>query len=217
MEKVKSILKYIKKEYIDFPLYLITHPIQGYTEFKTEKKAKMSVAIVMLLLAGLVSILSYQYTGPVLNVNDQSQFNSVALLIYTIVPIILGAIGNWSVTTLMDGKGKMKEIFMMLSYSYFPVIVLGTFGMIASNFVTLEESQLVTLVIVLGYAFMAFMIFTGLLTLHEFGLGKTVGSIFMTLVSICIILFLALLIFDLSQQVYGFLFSLYEEIMARFL
>ena len=48
------------------------------------------------------------------------------------------------------------------------------------------------------------------------GIFKTFATIFATLLATCVIAFVALLIFDLSQQIYGFLHSLYQEIVTRF-
>jgi hypothetical protein len=116
----------------------------------------------------------------------------------------------------MNGKGKMGEIFKMGCYSYFPVIICGLIGVIASNFVTEDEAMLVTLVYIIGYALMAYMIFMGLVCLHEYGIVKTFATVFVTLIATCVLAFVALLIFDLSQQIYGFLYSLYNEIVTRF-
>jgi hypothetical protein len=116
----------------------------------------------------------------------------------------------------MNGKGKMKEIFMMGCYSYFPVIITGIIGVIASNFVTEDEALLVTLLYIIGYFLMAYMIFMGLICLHEYGILKTFATIFATIIATCIIAFVALLIFDLSQQIYGFVYSLYKEIVTRY-
>ncbi len=213
---MKKFLKTILEDYLKFPLRIMSHPVLAYNEFKEEKKAKMSVAIVMLLLASIVSMLQYVYTGPVLNVNDPTKFNSITTIIYTMSPVIILSIANWSVTTLMNGKGKMGEIFKMGCYSYFPVIICGIIGVIASNFVTEDEAMLVTLVYIIGYALMAYMIFMGLICLHEYGIVKTFATVLVTLVATCVIAFVALLIFDLSQQIYGFLYSLYNEIVTRF-
>ena len=80
---MKQFFKNIVEDYIKFPLRIMSHPVLAYTEFKEEKKAKMSVAIVMLILASIVSMLQYVYTGPVLNVNDPTKFNSITTIIYT--------------------------------------------------------------------------------------------------------------------------------------
>ncbi len=216
LAKVKKLLKNIYADYVQFPVRIMSHPVQAYTEFKEDKKAKMSVGLIMLLLASVVSMVKYLYTGPVLNVNDPTKFNSLTTIIYTICPVIVLSIANWSVTTLMNGKGKMKEIFMMGCYSYFPVIITGIIGVIASNFVTEDEALLVTLLYIIGYFLMAYMIFMGLICLHEYGILKTFATIFATVIATCIIAFVALLIFDLSQQIYGFVYSLYKEIVTRY-
>ncbi|MBQ8292894.1 MAG: YIP1 family protein [Bacilli bacterium] len=213
---MKKFFKQILADYVKFPLRIMSHPVQAYTEFKEDKKAKMSVAIMMLIIASVVSMIQYVYTGPVLNTNDPTKFNSLTTVIYTMCPVIILSVANWSITTLMNGKGKMGEIFMMGCYSYFPVIVCGIIGVIASNFVTEDEAMLVTLVYIIGYALMAYMIFMGLICLHEYGIIKTFATIILTALATCVIAFVALLIFDLSQQIYGFVYSLYKEIVTRF-
>lgn len=213
---MKKFFRQILQDYVKFPLRIMSHPVQAYTEFKEDKKAKMSVAIIMLIIASIVSMIQYLYTGPVLNVNDPTKFNSLTTIIYTMCPVIILSVANWSITTLMNGKGKMGEIFMMGCYSYFPVIVCGIIGVIASNFVTEDEAMLVNLVYIIGYALMAYMIFMGLICLHEYGIIKTFATILLTILATCVIAFVALLIFDLSQQIYGFLYSLYKEIVTRF-
>ncbi len=213
---MKNLFKQILSDYVLFPLRIMSHPVQAYTEFKEDKKAKMSVAIVMLLIASIVSMIQYVYTGPVLNVNDPTKFNSITTIIYTVCPVIILSVANWSITTLMNGKGKMGEIFMMGCYSYFPVIICGIIGVVASNFVTEDEAMLVNLVYIIGYALMVYMIFMGLICLHEYGIFKTFATIFLTAVATCVIAFVALLVFDLSQQIYGFLYSLYKEIVTRY-
>lgn len=199
-----------------FPLYLITHPIQGYTEFKTEKKAKLSVAIFILILFVLEEIVAYKYLGPVINKNNPQKFNSLEILAYSVGPVILLTVSNWSVTTLMDGKGKMKEIFMLCCYSLFPVVILGFLHIGLSNVMIADEEQLILVLKIISWFLTAYMAFMGLVVVHEYSIFKTIASIILTVVAACVIMFVCLLIFDLVEQIYGFIYSLYDEIAARY-
>ena len=215
-KKIKGKLGVFFNDVVKFPIYIITHPIQGYNEFKVEKKAKMYAAIAILVAYVLVQIFAYNYTGPVVNKNNPHDFNSIKIIIFGVLPVILIAVANWSITSLFDGKGKMKEIFMMICYSYFPLVVCGILRMILSNFVTTDEVLFLTIIDIVGYVGTGYMVFMGLVVIHEYGIFKTVISVLGTVLAILIILFMALLIFDLSSQIYGFLYSLYKEIVSRY-
>lgn len=223
-EKCRSFLvsakKWLKKFYDEvfrFPGYIISHPVQGWQEFKQEKRGKMSVAITIILLYVVMRMLEYKYTGPVLNTNNPHIFNSITILVYGVMPPILLSVANWSVTTLMDGKGKMKEIFMMICYSFFPVMLIGFFNIILSNFVTEDEAQFILILNIIAWALTAYMALTGLIGIHEYGLGKMLWSVVATVIATAIIVFIALLLFNLAEQIYAFFYSLYEEIATRYM
>lgn len=203
-------------ETIAYPMYILTHPIQGFTEFKNEKKAKMWAAISILVLYVLMEIFAYQYEGIITNKNNPEKFNSLQIIIYGVIPPVVLAIANWSVTTLLDGKGRMKEIFMMICYSLVPTMLIGYLNILLSNVLTLDEAQFITLLNIIGWVLTGFMVFMGLVVIHEYGMGKTLWSIILTILAALIIAFIALLIFDLAQQIYGFVYSLYKEITTRY-
>lgn len=217
MKKVGSALKKFYDETFRFPLYILSHPVQGWQEFKQEKRGKLSVALVILLLYVIMRMLEYKYTGPVLNVNNPHKFNSIQILIYGIMPAILLSVANWSVTTLMDGKGKMMEIFKMICYSFFPIMVFGFVNIIISNFVTEDEAQFVLIIKILAWTLTGYMALTGLIGIHEYGLGKVLASVFATVIAAAIIAFIALLLFNLAEQVYAFFYSLYDELVTRYM
>lgn len=214
---LKHGLKKFYKEVICFPAYILTHPIAGWTEFKNEKRGKMSVSITIILLYVVMKMLEYKYQGPVMNENNPQKFNSITILVYGVLPPILIAVSNWSVTTLMDGKGKMKEIFMMVCYSYLPVMVVGFANIVLSNVVTFDEAQFIEIMSGISWFLTAFMVLTGLLTIHEYGLGKVLLSVIATILAALIIAFIGLLIFNLAEQIYGFIYSFYKEFATRYL
>lgn len=55
-----------------------------------------------------------------------------------LVPVALFCLGNWTITTLMDGKGTMRDIFTVLSYAFVPVILIRVPTAILSNVLTLN-------------------------------------------------------------------------------
>ncbi len=215
--KIWNSIKYFFHETIVVPMHILTHPIQGFTEFKNDKKGKMWVALSILLLYVLMEILAYQYEGIITNKNNPQNFNSIRILIYGILPPVILSIANWSVTTLLDGKGKMKEIFMMICYSLIPSVLIGYLNIALSNVLTSDEAQFITLLNIIGWILTGFMVFMGLVVIHEYGMGKTLWSVILTVLATLIIAFIALLIFDLAQQIYGFVYSLYKEITTRYL
>ena len=213
--KIVQLLKFVREEMIRFPKYILIHPLKGWEEFKRYGKGKMSVAITFVVLAVIVNIMKFQYSGFIVNDISIRDMKSLAQVFYIVGAVGIITIANWSVTTLFDGKGNMKYIFMMICYCLFPYIVCNILGMILSNILTTEEIAIYTLVIALGVAFMIFMFFFGIISIHEYGLAQCLLTILFTIVAALIILFVGILLFDLFQKVYGFLYQIYQEITLR--
>ena len=162
-----------------------------------------------------LNIMEYQYTGFIISQVDITKLNSFKeiALIFAIVLVITFA--NWSVTTLFDGKGNMKEIFMMICYCLYPLIWSTSIGIILSNILTEDEMAVYTLVNVLGVVLLAYMFFFGIISIHEYGLVQCLLTILFTVVAVLIVLFAFLLFFDLFQRMYGFVYTIYREISLR--
>ena len=134
---------------------------------------------------------------------------------YIVGPILLYTFASWACTTILDGKGKLKEIFLMTCYSLFPLAWCSGIALALSNVLTGTELAIYRLIYALGYVLMGYMIFTGMITIHEFGLGKTLFSLILTLVAAIVIVFVILLMYELFQKMFGFLYTLYTEITQR--
>lgn len=212
---VKEKLRYFYREFIKFPAHILAHPLKGFYEFKEEKRAKVSVAITFMIVLVFINILSFQFSGFEVNQNELKDLNSLAEIAYIVAPIILFTIANWSITTLFDGKGKMKEIFLMICYSLYPMIWASVFGLILSNVLTGDELAFYAVSLAIGGFALFYMIFFGMISIHEYGLGKNIITLFFTIIAAAVIVFVLILGYDLFQKMYGFLFQLYEEITLR--
>jgi hypothetical protein len=163
----------------------------------------------------LLNILWLQYAGFEVNDFEIKYLNSIAEITYIVGIVALLTVSNWSVTTLFDGKGKMKDIFLMICYSLYPMIWANIFGIVLSNILTGEEITIYYLIMSLGGLLTGYMVFMGLISIHEYGLGKCLVTILVTLLAASIIIFILLLSFNLFQTVYGFFYQIYQEITLR--
>jgi len=212
---MKTKLKTIYNDYFVFPKYIMGHPFDGYEEFKRYKKGKLSVGLVFILLFAFFRIFSYQYEGFLINPNNPQMLNSLEQIFAALLLLTLFIVGNWSVTTLMEGKGTFKEIIMVTGYALFPVVLIGFPSVVISNFLTLEEMGFYTLMIFISYFLTAWMLFMGILNIHEYGLLKTLLAFIATAISMMVMMFLGLLFFDLIQQIISFVAAIYEELSLR--
>ncbi|MGD9604771.1 MAG: Yip1 family protein [Bacilli bacterium] len=199
------------------PFYLITHPIKGFDEFKREKTSRTDIAIFYLVMMIITQIIAYNENGFLINRQNPDDFNLFLTIALVIFPVLIGTIGNWSSTVLMDGKGTMKEIFHVICYAFFPYVWLGLFSTLISNIITIDEIIFFSFFNGLGAFLLVYMLFFGLMGIHEYGLLKTIFMIIATVVAIAVILFIMLLFLSLIQQVYSYIASVYREFVMRFL
>jgi len=213
---MKTKLKRIWFDYIQFPKYIMFHPFDGFDEFKRYEKGKLSVAIVYIALFAFFRIFSFQNLGFLINPNNPLMLNSLQEIFAVILLLGLFTVGNWSVTTLMEGKGKFKEIVMVTGYALIPLVLIGFPSVILSNFLTLEEMAFYNLLMYIAYLGTAWMLFMGILNIHQYGLAKTLLAFLLTVVAMSVMMFFGLLFFDLIQQFFAFISSIYEEINLRY-
>ncbi|WP_274365100.1 YIP1 family protein [Paenibacillus thermotolerans] len=197
------------------PFYTMLHPYKGFWEMKFEQKGRVKVAFLILLLLALFSIIKRQFSGFVVNYNNLADFNSLNEFKFVLLPFVLWVIANWSITTLMEGEGKFKEIIMATGYALMPMVIVALPQTLYSNIITIDEGSFYHLLETIAYVWSVWLLFVGTMTVHQYTPGKTVVTMLLTLVVIGIILFLGLLFFSMIQQMVSFVISLYHEIGFR--
>lgn len=212
---LKSKIKTVFNDLFKFPLYILTHPIKGYEEFKYEKKGKTYVAVLYLILMILAVTVAELKTGFLINPIKDQNFNILRTALLVVVPVVLATVGNWSVTSLLDGKGKMLDIFKVITYSLAPYIWFIIPLTFVSNYLILNEVSFYIAFVGIGLFLTGYMLFMGLLVIHEYGLAKTILTIIFTIVAIAVIVFIGILFFTLIQQFTSFVESVYKEFILR--
>lgn len=197
------------------PFYTMLHPFNGFWEMKFEGKGRLWMAGGVVLTLVLTMILKQQYSGFIVNTTDPSELNTFKELLFVLLPLALWCVANWSLTTLMEGEGKFKEIVMASAYALIPLIVIYLPQIVLSHVVTREEAAFYYLLDSAALLWFVWLLFIGTMTVHQYTAGKTIVTMLLTLVMIGIIIFLGLLLFSVFQQMVSFIISIYNEIEFR--
>ncbi len=206
----------MKQDFIKFPLYITIHPFNGFWEMKYEGRGKVRIALLILLLLVLNVTLQKQYSGFMVNFSDPRYLNSLKDLQYTILPFLLFCIANWSITTLMEGEGKFKEIVMSTAYALVPIIIVNLPLTFISRLMTEEEVAFYYLINGFAVAWFFYLLFIGNMTVHQFTAAKTIVTLFLTLIAMLIVVFLATLGFSMAMQIFYFVYDIYRELIFRY-
>ena len=207
--KIVDCYHVFKEEFIRFPLYILSHPFKGFYDIKYEKRGNNKVCISILMTLVLINIIRFTQTSFMIKDNNLYEMNSLLLIFGTICPYLLFISANWSITTLIDGKGTFENIFRVNMYALYPKIFLDLFGILISNVLTLEEVPVALFFFGLSTFLYCFYLFIGLVMMHDFSFFKCIWSILLTFVAMGIIVFIILLLVTL---VGGFINDIYTII-----
>ena len=132
-----------------FGFHVMSHPFDGFWDLKHEKRGSVRAALVYILVT--VVAFYYQAIGQGYLFNPQGEYSTIiAQFVGVVVPILLFIIANWCLTTLFEGEGSFKDIFVATSYSLLPLPLFIIPMTIVSNFVTSSEMDIVNLFITLA-------------------------------------------------------------------
>lgn len=197
-----------------YPFHLVYHPFDGFWDLKHEKRGSLRAAltIVALVILGFF----YQSVGTGYLLNPTNQYSTILVQILAVgAPLLLWAISNWCLTTLFDGEGSLKDIIVACSYGLAPLPILLIVSTLLSNVVTLNESQIVTLIVTIGYIWAFFLIFFGMMVTHDYSMFKTFVTTIATILVMAVIVFIAVLFTSLLGKILSFVTSIYTELSYR--
>ena len=208
-------MKLVTKDKLKYWGYSLVHPFDGFFEIRFRNHGSLLIATLLLVAYAVLNCLKFQYTGFPMNMNNIEEMDALSLFISVVSVVALFTVSNWTVTTLFNGKGKMKDIFIVVCYSLTIPLIGDAIVTFASNFVTLEEVMILTSVQMVCYAYFVFLVIAGLTTIHEYGFGGSILSIVMSIVAAAIILFIGILVFTMMERMISFFSSVFEELMRR--
>lgn len=182
---------------------------------KHEKKGTLFAANTLVVCFVITTILQAECSGFIVSVVDINKINIFFLITSAILPIIMWCAANWSITTLLDGEGTFKDIYMATAYALTPVIIANAILLILSNTLVKSELGIYAFISSLSLLWTAFLLLIGIMTIHQFSFGRTVFSIIITILGMIVILAIAMLFFSLISRIYFFVIQIITELQLR--
>ncbi|MBR5361103.1 MAG: YIP1 family protein, partial [Lachnospiraceae bacterium] len=174
-----------------------------------------AAANTILVLTIMARLMRMRFTSFIFVQVYWEEVNIFLYIASILFPLALWVIGNWALTTLFDGKGRLGQVYMATCYGLAPYPLIQIPLMIISNFVTVEEGQFYSVLSVISLIYCAVWIIAGMGQIHEFSAGKnllfTVASLFAMLVMI----FILMIFFSMVSQGVFYIISLVREFLFR--
>ena len=133
-----------------YAIHVIFHPFDGFWDIKHEKRGTVKGATTILAIT--VAAFLYQSVGRGWLFNPyQNSASYIMVFMSVALPVALWVLANWCLTTLFDGEGTLKDVYIATCYALTPLPLFVIPMTIVSNFVSSDEISLVSMFLTLAY------------------------------------------------------------------
>ncbi len=212
--KRKGLLK-IKNPSFKAVFSVLAHPVATFGEIKEKKLSSPIVCVGVLGVYFVLSVLETTMGGFLFTTYDPSEFNSLLVLFRTVILVALWTIVNYAVCTLMGGKGRMKEIFTVASFSVLPLIIYSVIFLVLSNILIPDEATIMSSIQTIALMYAGFILIVGTMRIHDYSLGEFIKTTLITIFGMAVIVFLVFIVVSLVQQFGGFIVTVFTELIYR--
>ena len=199
---------------IAYGFHVIFHPFDGFWDLKHEKRGSIRGAIFFIVLA--IATFYYQAIGQGYLLDPFSSLASIWAQVFgVLVPLFLFVLANWCLTTLFEGEGSFKDIFVAAGYCLLPIPLLVIPTTIYSNFCISTETDIIGFISSFAFIWLGLLLFFGTMVTHDYSMGKNIITVIGTVVGMVFIMFLAVLFTTLVGKIVGLVTNIVDEIQYR--
>ncbi len=143
---------------------------------KYEKRGRLWLATAFLCLWIFTNVFEHQVTNFLFNLDAYQPADILAEIRNVVLITLLFVLGNWSVTTLMDGEGSLKDILHGHRLCRLAAAVdhPDSAGAADQPALLFAEKGYVDAILALAWALFFVLLFLGVLVVHQYTVFKTV-------------------------------------------
>lgn len=211
-EKIKGLP--VLKDII-YALKTPRHPMDNYYEIRKYRQGSVVAATVIYALFFLDFMAFKTLKGFVYQTVSVEDMDIGSIVLGFFILLGLFIICNYLVTSINDGDGTFKQIYMIPAYGLMPAMISLLIVTVVSYVLTYNEAFLLTIVLIIGITWSVITIFLGLQTVHDYTFGETVKSILLTVVFMIIVAVIGIIISIMWDSLYSFLAAVGKEMIQN--
>lgn len=201
---------YKKWKYVD---YCSFHPFDGFWCVRREGMGSLTVANIIFAVFIIFFMVRTQFSAYLFK--NGSENDVLVQTLGVVIPLMLWVIINWALSPFFDGKARFKDMYISMCYSLKPYLFASIILFPMTFFLVADEAFVYTILDSIVWVWMLGLMFFGTITVQDFSLGKGVLNTVFTMVGIALVVFLGLIIVNISQEMVTYFTELISEVEYR--
>jgi len=196
---------------------VIKRPNDSFYMIRTGKRGSMLTASLIMLGFFALFMLYIGAKGFIYQEVQREDIDFTSVIIGFVGGIFLFLFSNYLGTSINDGRGDMKDLYMMFAYTLAPLAMAMGLVVGLSYILTLNEIFVLQLIMNIGWVWWLLLLVLGLREVHEYSTGAALMSIVFSLVFMLVLLIVIVIISVMAQQVYQFFLAIGKELFRNVL
>lgn len=213
VDKVKKKLEYKHIQEFMFLGKIIKNPSDGFYQIRKEKINGLVVPTIFVLFGFIAYVLNVTSKGFLFQIVDIEDINILSLVLGYFMIFGGFVFTNYLVTSITDGIGGLKKIYISTAYALVPYAVALVLSTIFSHFATLDEAFFVSFIVFLGIAWTLLLIFVGSTIIQNYDASVTLKSFMFTFLLMIILIVIALFLQLMMVNIMDFLLNVLLEVI----
>jgi len=195
---------------------MFRHPIDSLYDLKVGKHGSVLSASIVYLIAYAVFLVNLLLRAFLFRGIDNLKYLTVNyLLAMFLLPCALFVVVNYMISSINEGEGSFKNVYVCTAYAFSPMILLLPFVVLLTYVCTFNEAFLVTFSTTIIFAWTALYFVLMVLEVHRFSFWNMVKNLLLTIFAIIIAIVGFLIIYLMAKQVIAFGGDVFREVIYR--
>lgn len=191
---------------------ILRAPFDSYYEIKLERRASLLSATVLYFIVFIVYILDTFTRAYIFKMVDLEKTNPWTLIFMFWVPLALWLIGNYFVSTINEGEGSFRKLYVTMAYSFAPYIWITPFIIGLTYVLSENEAFIVNLGWTVSVIWTGVMIFIQVMEVHQYSFKQALKNVLLTLIFMILAVITISIIYLLGSQVVKFVKTVVSEV-----